>query len=175
MHRLFVAIPLPAPIRARLADLMEGVGGARWQDEDQLHITLRFIGEVERPVAEDVAGALLGVRHPRFELALAGLGTFERRGKPSTLWAGLAPRQPLVELHHKVDTACCRSGLERDRRAYAPHVTLARLEPGAGPLAAILSAPLSSEPFAVNNFGLYESELTPSGAVHSLVQLYSLA
>lgn len=174
MHRLFVAISLPAAIREQLGDIMEGVGGARWQDEEQLHITLRFIGEVERPLAEDVVAALLAIRYPRFELALSGLGTFERRGRPATLWAGLAPREPLRELHLKVDAACRRAGLEPEHRAYAPHVTLARLAPDVGPLDTILGRTLTSETFAVTSFGLYESELGPSGAIHSLVQSYSL-
>ncbi len=104
--RLFIALRPPPPVRARLLDTMEGVGFARWQGDDQLHVTLRFIGEVERPQAEDIAAALDGVRAPAFEVRVAGVGRFS-----DTLWAGLSPAEPLAALHRKVDHACVRAGL----------------------------------------------------------------
>jgi 2'-5' RNA ligase len=176
MHRLFVAIPLPAPVRARLLGLMGGVGGARWQSEDQLHLTLRFIGEVDRHRAADVDAALAAILHPRFEIALAGVGSFERRGEPTVLWAGLAPQEPVKILHKKVDQAMVRAGLEPERRAFVPHVTLARLPRGAGPIGGFLdtAAGASSQPFAVDEFRLYESRLTPDGAVYSVAERYPL-
>src|SRR5688572_4880465 len=122
MHRLFVAIRPPRHVRAWLLARMGGVGGARWLSEDQLHLTLRFIGEVERPVAEDVAIALGSVRIVPFEVEPRGIGTFENRGRPETLWAGLEPQQPLKALHAKIDQACVRAGLEPERRAFAPHI-----------------------------------------------------
>ena len=118
MHRLFVAIRPPEAVRSQLLDLMEGVKGARWQDEDQLHLTLRFIGEVDRHLARDIAAALGSIHHPRFEIALSGLGTFERRGQPVTLWSGVSPHEPLKALHKKVDQAVLRAGVAPDRRAY---------------------------------------------------------
>src|SRR3712207_7424054 len=110
MHRLFVAIRLPPPIRSGLLDLMGGVAGSRWQDEAQLHLTLRFIGEVDRHLADDVHAALGAIHHPRFAIALAGLGIFDRRGEPTTLWAGVAPEEPLHRLHKKIDQALARAG-----------------------------------------------------------------
>ena len=177
MHRLFVAIRPPAVIRARLLDLMEGVKGARWQDEDQLHLTLRFIGEVDRHVAEDVVAALGSIHHPCFELALNGIGSFDRRGQPTTLWVGLTPHEPLKALHKKVDQAVLQAGVEPDRRAYMPHITLARLNRSTGPIAALLerSGGISSTPFHVGEFRLYESDLSPQGAIYSVVERYALA
>ena len=176
MHRLFVAIRPPEAIRSQLLDLMEGVEGVRWQEEDQLHLTLLFIGEVERPMAEDIAAALGTVRHPRFELALKGLGTFERRRQPVTLWAGVTPHEQLKALHKKVAQACQRAGIEPERRAYSPHITLARLGRSAGPIAPLMESAggLSSSPFPVHDFRLYESDLTPQGAVHTVVERYLL-
>ena len=127
MIRLFVALRPPPAIREALADLQEGVPGARWQDDDQLHLTLRFVGEVERPQAEDLAAALAQVHAPAPHVALAGVGSFGARGRADTLWAGLAPAAPLHHLHAKVEQACARAGLPAERRAYAPHITLARL------------------------------------------------
>src|SRR5947199_7534883 len=114
MHRLFVAIRPPRSVRAQLLAAMGGVAGARWQSEEQLHLTLRFIGDVDRHQGEDVHAALASVRGPRLELALAGVGSFERRGEPTTLWAGVTPQEPLKLLHKKVDQALVRAGLEPD-------------------------------------------------------------
>src|SRR4051794_32398638 len=125
MHRLFVAIRPPATVRAQLLAAMGGVGGARWQSEEQIHLTVRFIGDVDRHQAEDAHAALGGVHYAPFELALAGVGAFERRGEPTVLWAAVAPQEPVKALHKKVNQALARIGLEPEGRAYAPHITLA--------------------------------------------------
>ncbi|HEX8580656.1 MAG TPA: RNA 2',3'-cyclic phosphodiesterase [Allosphingosinicella sp.] len=176
MHRLFVAIRPPEPIRAQLLDLMEGMAEARWQDEDQLHLTLRFIGEVDGRTAEDIDIALSGVRHPAFELVLDGLGAFNRRGQPTALWAGVAPHEPLQALHKKIDYALQRAGVQPERRAYLPHITLARFGRGGGSLQPLLAraGTISSAPFPVREFSLYESRLTPAGATYTPVAHYSL-
>lgn len=176
MHRLFVAIRPPAAIRARLLDLMEGVRGARWSDEDQLHLTLRFIGEVDRHRAADIAAALGAIHHPGFTLALAGLGSFDRAGRQVHLWAGVAPHAPLRALHGKIDQALLRAGVEPDRRAYRPHITLARLNRASGPIDGLLAAAggVTSAPFRCDAFNLYESALTPTGAIYTLVERYRL-
>ena len=177
MHRLFVAIRPPEPIRDRLLDLADGVRGARWVEEEQLHLTLRFIGEVDRHRAEDAAAALGGVHHPAFALALSGLGSFDRRGGSSTLWAGVAPQEPLKSLHKKIDQALERVGIPPDRRVYHPHITLARIKRDAAPLQPLIDSAgsLSSDAFDVSEFRLYESELTPDGPVYTVVARYSLA
>lgn len=106
MHRLFVAIRPPAAHREQLLALMGGVAGARWQRDDQLHLTLRFIGEVDRHRASDIADALRTIRFAPFDARIAGVGVFDRRGLIDTLWAGVQPRDPLASLHRKVDRAC---------------------------------------------------------------------
>lgn len=177
MHRLFVAIRPPAPVRDRLIDLMDGVAGARWQDDDQLHLTLRFIGEVVPRVGDDIAAALGQVRVPPFALALAGVGTFAKKGRPHTLWAGLArPHEALFHLQRKIEHACVRAGLAPEPRAFAPHVTLARLSAASGPLEPFLlrHAALALPPFAVTHFGLYESHLGAAGSTYDLVERYPL-
>ncbi|HEX8215765.1 MAG TPA: RNA 2',3'-cyclic phosphodiesterase [Allosphingosinicella sp.] len=177
MHRLFVAIRPPRPVREQLLTLKGGVADVRWQTEDQIHITVRFIGEVDRHIGADIAAALGSVRHPAFEIALSGIGTFGKRGQPGILWAGLTPHNRLKALHKKVDHACIRSGLEPEGRAYRPHITLARLKRGAGSIEDVVErcAGLASAPFQVDNFGLFESSLTPEGAVYTMVERYSLA
>ena len=176
MHRLFVAIRPVAEIRSRLLDLMEGVPGARWQDDDQLHLTLRFIGEVDAPVAEDVAAALGTVRHPRFEVALDGVGQFGTRGRVNALWAGVRPHDQLAHLHRKVDQALVRAGLEPERRSYLPHITLARFGREVSRLDGFMEryVGLSSPHFEVGHFALYESRLGQAGATYTVVERFHL-
>jgi 2'-5' RNA ligase len=176
MHRLFVGIRPPAAVRTRLLTLMGGVSRARWQAEDQLHLTIRFIGEVDRHLAQDVHAALGAVRQAPFEIALSGIGAFDRRGQAHTLWAGVAPQEPLKALNRKVDQALARVGLPPEERAYHPHITLARLPRGAGSIAALLesSGGASGRPFEVGEFRLFESRLMPDGAVYDVVERYPL-
>ena len=176
MHRLFVAIRPPAAIRAILLGAMGGISGARWQSEDQLHLTLRFIGEVDRHLAGDVHAALGAIHQPAFEIALNGIGAFERRGQAETVWAGVAPHAPLKALHKKVDAALTRVGVAPDQRAFLPHVTLARLKRSSGPVGNLLeqAGGLTSPLFTVDHFGLFESALTQDRAVYTLIERYGL-
>jgi len=179
MIRLFVALRPPPAIRDALADLMEGVPGARWQDDEQLHLTLRFVGEVERPVAEDLAAALSHLHAVAPTVSLAGVGGFGARGRADTLWAGVAPAEPLRHLHAKVEQACARAGLPPDRRAYHPHLTVARLPRSLGAAAAVEGwrarhAGLTSAPFALPHLVLYRSHLGRGGAAYEPVARWPL-
>jgi 2'-5' RNA ligase len=175
MHRLFVAIRPPAAVRAQLLSVMHGVRGARWQEEDQLHLTLRFIGEVDRHAAEDVAAALGSIHRPSFAVRLNGVGSFDRRGK-GALWAGIAPHEELKSLHNKVDQACRKVGIGADTRAYLPHITLARLNRSSGPIEPFVegAAGLRSSDFEVDSFCLYESHLKADGPIYTIVERYPL-
>ncbi|WIA58343.1 RNA 2',3'-cyclic phosphodiesterase [Sphingobium sp. WTD-1] len=174
MHRLFIAIRPPATIRSQLLAQMAGVPGARWQDDSQLHLTLRFIGEVDRHQAGDIADALAGVRFTPFDIALAGAGYFDRRGVVDTLWAGVQPRDPLAHLHAKVDRACVSAGIAPETRAYLPHITVARFSRHGGDIAPFLAlhASFASPAFTVNQFSLYESRLGHAGSSYHAVETY---
>lgn len=179
MHRLFVALRPPPGIRDTLIDTMDGVADARWQDDEQLHLTLRFIGAVDRPVAEDIAAALAGIHAPVPEIALAGVGRFDRRGRTDALWAGVAPHDALAALHRKVDQAIVRTGLQPERRAYLPHITLARLRRGAQAELEVerwlaRHAGLTSAPFALRHLTLYESHLAHDGAHYEPIARWPL-
>lgn len=180
MHRLFVALRPPPPVRATLLAAMGGgVAGARWQDDEQLHATVRFIGEVERTHAEDLVAALAGVTAPAPMARLDGVGSFDRRGRVDTLWARLSPLEPLEALHRKVDQALARAGVAPDTRRYLPHVTLARFGRHAGDPSAIARwleahAALSSPPFALPHLVLYESRLGSEGARYDAITRWPL-
>ncbi len=128
MLRLFVALALPATVKAQLAALSGGIPGARWVPPENYHLTLRFIGEIEPWRAEEVDTALAAIRAPRFELALAGIGTFEKAGRIQSLHVTAERSEALSRLQAKVETALQRVGLEPERRRFAPHVTLARTD-----------------------------------------------
>lgn len=176
MHRLFVAVRPPDHIRDQLLEAMGGISGARWQSDEQLHLTLRFIGEVDRHRAGDIHASLGAIHHAPFEIALQGIGTFERRGRAEVVWAGVAPQDPLKSLHKKVDQALARVGVDPDRRVYHPHITLARLNRSSGSVGGFLEqhGSFAGAPFRVEHYSLYESQLTPEGAVYTEVERYSL-
>ncbi|HEX2802727.1 MAG TPA: RNA 2',3'-cyclic phosphodiesterase [Sphingomicrobium sp.] len=177
MHRLFVAIRPPEPIRDLLIDAMDEGPELRWVGDDNLHLTLRFIGEVERPMADDIAGSLASVRSPEFELRLNGVGRFDRRGG-GAVWAGVEPRAPVVELAARIERSLVRTGLKPERRAFHPHITLARYRRGDGDAARGFErkrADLSSPPFAVDRFMLFESHLSRHGAHYVEVASYALS
>lgn len=176
MHRLFIGIEPPPAIKTQLQGLMCGVSGARWQSAAQLHLTLRFVGEVDRHQANAIAEALADLYHPAFALSLAGVGTFERNGKVHTLWAGVTPFEPVHVLHKKVDQLLVRKGVLPETRAFQPHITLARLSGRVGTLSHFLDANerLLSAPFLVEAVCLYESRLTSEGSVYTVVERYRL-
>lgn len=179
MHRLFTALRPPPMIRAFLHGAMGGVSAARWQDDEQIHLTLRYIGEVDRRVAEDVALALAQVHASPIEVALSGVGAFDKRGRVDALWAGVAPQEALAALHRKVDRALVRLRLAPEARAYLPHITLARLPRGAG-LAPEIDrwradhAGLASPPFTLDHLYLFESHLGGEGARYEAIGRWRL-
>jgi len=169
MPRLFVALRPPHPIREYLCELMTGVPAARWQEDAQLHLTLRYIGEVNGHMVEEVAAVLAEVRAPTIEARLAGVGAFSRRERVHTLWAGVAPQEPIRRLFRKVDRALVRLGMEPERRAFVPHITVARLALAANATVETIRwqldhAALASTAFAVTQLSLYESHLQAEGA-----------
>ncbi|MBA2467558.1 MAG: RNA 2',3'-cyclic phosphodiesterase [Sphingomonas sp.] len=176
MHRLFVAIRPPEAIRDRLVDAMGDSPELRWVGDEQLHLTLRFIGEVETPLADDIALALRRLRFAPFALSIAGVGLFEKRGG-GALWAAVSPKEPLAVLAAKIDRACVGAGLEPERRAFHPHITLARWNRRSAPAAhAFLERrrALAVPPFAVDRFILYESRLSRHGPHYEAVAEYPL-
>ena len=179
-HRLFIGIRPPEPVREALLDTMEALEGARWIDEDNLHLTLRFVGEVERPAANDLAEALAQIEWPRFELRIAGVGAFDRSHRhhswPHAVWARVAPVDRLEGLRQKIERACELAGLGRETRRFTPHITLARTGRSTAPLGEWLAAwgDLAAGPWTVEDFILFESHLGHTGAVYEEVVRYRL-
>lgn len=176
-HRLFVALRPPHAIRAALIAAMHGIARARWQDDEQLHLTLRFIGEVDRHRAEDIAAALGALHASAVSARIAGVSLFKHQGRPHMVWAGVEPHAPLAALHRKVGQLLARVGIEPETRAFVPHITLARLHRGSGPVAPFLSlhSDLASADFVFGHVTLYESEMGHGGSRYHPVARYPLA
>jgi len=177
VYRLFVCVEIPEPQKQALARLSGDVPGARWLEPDEMHLTVRFIGEVDGVVFRDVMDALGEVRLAPFELTLRGVGHFPPRGEPRVLWAGLERSPELKALHDKVESALVRVGLEPERRKFSPHVTIARLkntpERAVGSFMAMHGL-FRAEPFRVEEFHLYSSRLSAKRAVHRSEAVYPL-
>ena len=168
MLRLFVGIEFPPALKLRLSLLETALPGARWIDPGNLHLTLRFIGEITEDVASDVDATLARLKARRFDLQLAGTGVFGGN-RPNTLWVGAERHPDLVALHDKIEQALIRIGLAPEPRRFAPHVTLARLrDPSLGELAEFLAAHalFRTAPLPVEHFSLIASFPTKAGSVY---------
>lgn len=181
MIRLFAAIPLPEATVERLARLQGGLPGTRWVRPENMHITLRFIGEVDEGTAQDVDAALAAIEAKPFTVTLSGLGSFGKGHRTHTLWVGVEKNPALHALRDKAESAIVRTGLPPEERKYSPHVTLARLGSGLGDnaapkLARFLEANgmFQEGPLTVDRFCLYESILGRSGPVYHELRRYPL-
>jgi RNA 2',3'-cyclic 3'-phosphodiesterase len=176
MIRLFVALALPGDVAEGLLMLESGVPGARWSTREQLHLTLRFIGDVDEGKANAIDEALSGTSAPPFTLELKGVGVFGGT-YPRALWAGVAPNEALVHLQRKIESAMQRLGFPAEEHKFTAHVTLARLR--AAPAECVMDyladhSLYRSGPFETNEFVLYSSRLTPNGSIYTAERDYSL-
>ncbi|MDZ5699220.1 MULTISPECIES: RNA 2',3'-cyclic phosphodiesterase [Phyllobacteriaceae] len=176
MPRLFTALEIPRDAALSLSLLRGGLPGARWGDVENYHLTLRFIGDVEGHVADEVANALDRVRRPSFSLTLSGVGAFGQK-KPHAVWAGVAASPDLYALQAEIERICRRVGLPPDPRKFTPHVTLARLK-NASPrdVAAYLSARgnFAAAPFRVGRFVLMSSRESIGGGPYIIEEAWPL-
>jgi 2'-5' RNA ligase len=177
-HRLFAGLRLPEAIRSDLHALQRGVKGARWVAPENLHITIRFIGELDGAQAEDVAHALSAVEALAFDIALSDAGTFASGRRPRMIWAGVVPSPALTALRARVDAALGCAGIGPEERKFVPHVTLARLRDSSSAEVARRVgeiAPLVDASFEVGELVLFESHLGAKGPHYEPAAVYPLA
>jgi 2'-5' RNA ligase len=178
--RLFAAVALPDHVTERLMPLMKGVPGAVWRPRENLHLTLRFFGEVAEPVADDIDAALAAAADASapFELRLKGAGAFGG-ADPRTLYIGAEESEPLKKLAADCERAARRSGLKPESRKFSAHVTMAYLR--GAPLERVHAFEsrlglFQSPPFRVESFGLYSSWVRKSApSLYRLEAEYPLA
>ena len=177
MIRLFVAIDIPEAIRMEVEGMGRSIPQARLVPTDQLHLTLKFIGEVEGSRFLDIQDALKEIIVPKFSLSLKGVGTFPPRGIPRVLWAGVEPVEQTVALRNAIERTLAVINIARDKKKFTPHLTLARLRNG--PIRHLQqflagNAFFQTPEFPVESFHLYSSKLTGKGALHTIECSYGL-
>jgi len=166
MARLFVGLELSPTIKKSLDFARGGVEGARWQRDEQLHLTLAFLGEVPAHMVRDVENALSYIDFQPFCLTLESVGMFGSVCQPKTLWTGVVDEEPLHHLHEKIMVALEAIGLTLDRRRYKPHVTLARFARRTQARIEdwlMLNGTLKSPEQQTSHFSLFSSRLTADG------------
>ncbi len=185
--RLFVAVEMPDRVGAALSLLQRPIDGARWVSRENLHLTLRFIGDADAVGAEDLDRGLAALAAPGFDRHVHGIGTFGSDRRIRALWAGVMPAPGLLALQETVERVAQGAGFEASGRKYVPHVTLARMDWGQrgrrsgikmGPqLDALMvaHAGLDIPAFPVTSFVLMSSVLTRDGPYYAVEARYRLA
>ena len=177
MPRLFTGLEIPPLVAQTLSMTRGGLPGARWIDPENYHLTLRFIGDIDDALANEIAGLLGRVHRRPFELRLEGLSSFGGR-KPRAVVAQAAQAAPLMELQAEQERLLQRIGLEPEGRKYTPHVTLARLRDSSShQVADFLAARghFRSMSFEVSRFVLFSSRSSTGGGPYIVEEAYPLA
>lgn len=185
--RVFVAIDLPTTLRARIIDHIERLRSsvpdarASWSREDNLHLTLKFLGDIPIGNVEQLSAvASLAARKVEpFEIVVEGCGAFPARGQPRLLWIGIDdPSSKLSELNRVLEDECANAGFARERRAFHPHLTIARIRRphGARQLAARhQEIEFKREILGVSEISVIRSELRSEGSKHTVISRHALA
>jgi RNA 2',3'-cyclic 3'-phosphodiesterase len=177
MPRLFTGIEIPGEVGDRLSLLRGGLPRARWIDPENYHLTLRFVGDIDWPLAQEIADALSRVRRSGFSLRINALDAFGSR-KPHTIIARLEPSTALSDLQAEHERLLQRIGLPPEGRKYIPHVTLARLRGASGhDIATYLSlrGGFLATPFTVDRFVLYSAKDAKGGGPYVIEEAYPLS
>ncbi|HMB01700.1 MAG TPA: RNA 2',3'-cyclic phosphodiesterase [Spirochaetota bacterium] len=177
MIRSFIGISLPEEICDYITDMYTDLNGAQWTTRKNLHLTLRFMGEVNNSVHQEIISALNKVNGTSMQLQLSGTGIFPPGSEPKVLWLGIKPNQQLTALREKIDKTLSDIKIEPREKRFIPHITIARLKNiNKNELKTFLhlNGSVSSQPFPVNTFHLYSSELLPEGPVYTVEQDYPL-
>ena len=178
MYRLFIAIDFPDEVNDHIANVCFGIPGAKWVPKDQSHLTLRFIGEVDDFYYSQIDEGLSGIVAPRFDLSIKGVGYFPPRNKPKVLWVGIEKNEAIFDLRNAIEKELKGAGIAPEERKFSAHITVARLglQTPLNKVTGFLSANglFKIDSIPIEEFHLYSSVLTPSGAVHRKEATYEL-
>lgn len=176
MPRLFTALEIPRDAAMSLSLLRGGLPGARWIDVENYHMTLRFVGDIDGPVADELIHALDRIDRRPFTLSLNSVGSFGSK-KPHSIWAGVSPSPELMALQAEIARICERLGLPADPRKFSPHVTLARLRNARlDDVVSYLHAfgNFRTMPFTVDRFVVMSSKDSVGGGPYIVEEAYPL-
>jgi 2'-5' RNA ligase len=176
MTRLFIGLEIPQQIITDLAPVRGGVESAHWQRDNQLHLTLAFIGETPPKTQHEIESALARIHFDVFDLSLWGVGFFGKPKLPKSLWAGVEDKKPIVHLYEKVIAALDRIEIETERRKFKPHVTLARFRRRAQARIGdwlTNNEVLHTRRVQIDRFVLFSSERTSEGSFFRQEAIYT--
>lgn len=173
--RTFIAVPLSKSVIDKLQNLQVPTDYVRWQSPEQMHITLKFLGELSDDEINGLKQALAGISMTSFIMKVQQIGMFPRNDIPKVIWIGVAPDKEITQLYKAVEARCTSLGFEADKRPFLPHITLGRVQKNI-PRKQIRNLLDKPEPvsFSVDSFGIYKSELHPDGTIHTLLKKYPL-
>ncbi len=176
--RLFIAIDIPDWSKQQLKELQDPNLGVSWTTPDTMHLTLRFIGNVEEPgKQQELAGQLSSIQMPVFEMTIKDLGYFPPRKHPKIIWAGIENNSLLTELQQAIEHACRAADFEPDKRSYIPHITIGRVKNASKKEVNTFfnqNKRVWIEEIPVTEFVLYESKLDSDGARHYPLERFGL-
>ena len=175
LARLFIALDLPGDARQALESIQPwGVPGVRLVAPDQLHLTLHFLGNIDETVGQNLPAVLAEVPSPPLTLVLSGVGQFPEKGPAQILWAGVAENPELRQLRREIEARLSAAiGSRGESRPWRPHITLARVTSSrlSGPIRDWLSRQslFQLAPVVIERWGLYRSDLGPTGPCYSMI------
>lgn len=177
MPRLFAGIEIPQPVTTLLSLQKGGLYGARWVDESNYHITLRFMGDVDYTLANEIVSEMSRIQHPTFDLSLKGFGSFGSK-KPHSVFAAVQNNEDLYLLHKEIERRMKKLGLKSDKHDYTPHITIARLKKNAEPIDVAnylaMRDHFQTQQFHVPRFVLYSSRESTGGGPYVIEESFDL-
>lgn len=178
MPRLFIAINFDSLVIEKIQNICYGVKNARWIPRDQIHLTLRFLGNCESHLFMDIKAALEQIHFPAFPITISGVGFFPPRRSPRILWVGIKTSAELKNFHNLIDKHLHHLGIEREVKKFHPHITIARFKHKTNTqdiIPFIVNNSLFKVPtVTVTNFYLFSSTLHRTGAIHQIEKKYEL-
>jgi 2'-5' RNA ligase len=186
--RLFIAIHLPDEVKAAIEGAFSPIyqqrpRGLRFVKPDNIHLTLKFLGDTDGGLLPELTGSLdeVAAALNSFSLAIAGAGAFPHLKRPRVFWVGISGDVEIIAaLAKEVNDACAGLGFPGEKRAYSPHLTVARVKDNEGLsdmtklVAELEESDFGIEPFEVTSFSLVRSTLTPRGAVYEDIARFGL-
>lgn len=173
--RAFIAIELPSHIQKELAKIEEELKQAdadvKWVKPGNLHLTLKFLGEIDEKKAQQISDLLKEITRntPSFELTLTRVGAFPKKQYPRVIWVEAENHLPLVKIFEELEKQLLKLGFAKESRPFQSHITLGRLRSPKNRQGLIEKLNLiaaSEEKFLVQSLVLFKSTLTAAGPIY---------
>jgi 2'-5' RNA ligase len=173
-HRLFIAVEIPEELKKIVTRHHCGIQGVKWVKPEQIHLTVRFLGDTESDKLEKIKEALTEFKFTEFTFTAEDkAGFFPSPAKPSVFYLSCGNTDKLVELKYYIDTLLEECGIPAETRKFIPHITIARIKKNfnrknCGVLQDTFSD-LKTFNIRADKVTLYRSTLTSNGAVHEKI------